>query len=94
MLNLSKYDNADRNTLTSAYNSLEKKQAKLLEQVRENEVVLKFLSEKIANAFKRNNEQYYTLETSPAIKKINKWEQENPQEAEQIKAELKEEMGY
>ena len=30
MLNLSRYDNADRNTLTSAYNSLEKKQAKLL----------------------------------------------------------------
>ena len=52
MLNLSRYDNADRNTLTSAYNSLEKKQAKLLEQVRENEAILKFLGEKIANIFK------------------------------------------
>lgn len=40
-------------------------------------------------------EKYYTLENSPAIKKIDKWEQENPKEAEKIRQELEQEMqGY
>lgn len=40
-------------------------------------------------------EKYYTLENSPAIKKIDKWAKENPELAKQADKELEQEMqGY
>lgn len=40
-------------------------------------------------------EKYYTLENSPAIKKIDKWAKENPKLAKQADKELEQEMqGY
>lgn len=42
-----------------------------------------------------DNERYYTLETSPAIKKIDEWAKDNPELATEADKELEEEMkGY
>lgn len=42
-----------------------------------------------------NTPKYYTLETSPAIKKIDDWAKANPELAQQADKELEEEMkGY
>ena len=84
-----------RNTLTSAYNSLEKKQAKLLEQVRENEAILKFLGEKIAKAFQRAKEpKYFDINDSPFLQQVKKDREALPQEEQdEIMELIKQESG-
>lgn len=95
MINYSKYENAEKNVLTSAFINLEKKQKKLMEQMRENEELLKYLSEKIANAFKINTPKFYTVDTSPILQKIDKDFKELPQsEQEKLKAKLNQDLGY
>ncbi len=94
MINYAKYENVEKNVLTNAFLSIEKKQKKLLEQVKENEELLKFLSEKIASAFTVQPAKFYTTETSPILKKISDDFKELPQaEQEELKAKLAQELG-
>lgn len=52
MLDLSKYENADRNVLMNAFNSIEKKHRKLLEQVQESEELLRYLTKQLKKTLK------------------------------------------
>ena len=55
--------------------------------------LIKFLKSKLKESL--DSPKYYTLETSPAIKKIDKWAKQNPELAAQADKELEEEMkGY
>lgn len=93
MINYAKYENAEKNVLTNAFLNVEKKQKKLLEQVRENDELLKYLSDKIASAFKVETPIFYTIDTSPTFKKIDEWAEQNPQEAEAAKNQVLKELG-
>lgn len=67
MINYAKYENVEKMCLQMLFLAL-KKAKKLLEQVKENEELLKFLSEKIASAFTVQPAKFYTTETSPILK--------------------------
>ncbi len=43
---------------------------------------------------KPKKEQFYTLEDSPAIKAIDDWASQHPEELAEVKAQLAKEMGY
>ena len=93
MIAYDKYTNMSRRQLLNSLLSAEKKEQKIKASLSENSELIKFLKSKIKESL--DSPKYYTLETSPALKKIKQWEQENPQEAQQIKQELEEEMkGY
>lgn len=49
-------------------------------------------SEKTKKKKTVKEEKYYTLENSPAIKKIDKWAKENPELAKQADKELEQEI--
>lgn len=93
MINYTKYENAEKNVLTNAFISLEKKQKKLLQQIKENDELLKYLSDKITSAFKPQTPIFYTIDTSPTFKKIDEWAEQNPQEAEAAKNQVLKELG-
>ncbi|CAM2873425.1 hypothetical protein [Helicobacter burdigaliensis] len=93
MIDYSKYDNLPKDVLVNRFLSLENKQKKLLGQLKENEEILKYLSEKIINAFTIKKEKYYTLKTSQALKKVEEWAKNNPKEAQKAKKEVLKEMG-
>lgn len=93
MINYAKYENVEKNVLTNAFLNIEKKQKKLLEQVRENDELLKYLSDKIASAFKVETPKFYTTQTSQILQKISNDFKELPQnEQDELKAKLAKEL--
>lgn len=92
-----KYSNMSQRQLLNSLINAEKKEQKLKAEaerkINETKELIKFLKAKIKESL--DTPKYYTLENSPALKQIRKWEEENPQEAEKIKQELDAEMkGY
>lgn len=64
-----------------------------MKQIRKNEELLKYLSEKIANAFKINKPKFYIVDTSPILQEIHKDFKELPQsEQERLKAKLNQDL--
>lgn len=94
-INYNKYLNMDIRQLANSLINAEKKETKIKEnyqaQLAQIQELIKFLKSTMKNGI--DKPRYYTLENSPAIKKINKWEKENPQEAEQARQELYAELG-
>lgn len=92
-----KYENMSRRQLISALDGAEKKTRKLKEKYEENLKdnlnLIAFLKSKISESL--NEPKYYALKDSPAIKKIEEWEKQHPQEVAEIDNELDLEMqGY
>ena len=87
-IDYAKYENTQKNVLTNLYNNVEKKQKKLLEQTKENAELLEYLSDKIANAFKPQSQNFYTIDNSLAFKKSLEWAKKNPQEAQEIREKI------
>ncbi|OBV29351.1 hypothetical protein BKN38_06770 [Helicobacter sp. CLO-3] len=52
----------------------------------------KYSNLKVKIAENANEPEYYTLENCPAIKKIEEWEKQHPQEVAEIDRELESEM--
>lgn len=88
-----KYEYMDKRRLVNALINAEKKEEKLKadteEKLKDIKELIKYLKAKIKKSLEVP--KYYTLETSPAIKKIEKWEKENPELSAQIDRELAEE---
>lgn len=92
-INYEKYSNMNRRQLLNSLLSAEKKEQKMKADLEAHNELIKFLKSKLKESL--DSPKYYTLETSPAIKKMKQWEKDNPQEAQQIRQELEEEMkGY
>ena len=92
-INYEKYSNMNRRQLINSLISAEKKEQKIKASLSENSELIKFLKSKLKESL--DSPKYYTLETSPAIKKIDKWAKQNPELAAQADKELEEEMkGY
>ena len=85
-----KYNNMSQKQLLASLNNAEKKEQKIKNDMSKNKQLIKFLKSKIKESI--DKPKYYTLETSPAMKKFRKWRDENPEQAEQIAQELEEEM--
>lgn len=96
MINYEKYSNMTKRQLLSSLSKAQKKEQKIKadmqRKLNDTKELIKFLKTKMKKA--SNKEKCYTLENSPAIKKMKKWEEENPQEAEQIRQELEAEMRW
>ena len=90
MIAYEKYTNMNRRQLLNSLLSAEKKEQKIKASLSENSELIKFLKSKLKESL--DYPKYYTLETSPAMKKMKQWEKDNPQEAQQIRQELEEEM--
>ena len=92
-INYEKYSNMNRRQLLNSLLSAEKKEQKMKADLEAHNELIKFLKSKLKESL--DSPKYYTLETSPAMKKMKQWEKDNPQEAQQIRQELEEEMkGY
>ena len=93
-INYEKYSNMDRRQLLNSLLNAEKKEQKIRDKFKDDlnaqTELIKFLKSKIKESI--DKPKYYTLETSPAMKKFRKWRDENPEQAEQIAQELEEEM--
>lgn len=87
-----KSENIQKSVLTNLYNNLEKKQKKLLEQTKENAELLEYLSDKIANAFKPQAQNFYTIDNSLAFKKLREWSEKNQKEALEIRKKVMKEF--
>ncbi len=85
-----KYADMNKRQLMNALLSAEKKEQKIKADLSSQCELIKFLKSKIKESL--DSPKYYTLETSPALKKIKQWEKQNPQEAEQVRQELEAEM--
>lgn len=92
-INYEKYSNMNRRQLLNSLLSAEKKEQKMKADLEAHNELIKFLKSKLKESL--DSPKYYTLETSPAIKKIDKWAKQNPELAAQADKELEEEMkGY
>lgn len=92
-IDYTKYENMNRRQLLNSLLSAEKKEQKIKESLSETNELIKFLKSKLKESL--DSPKYYTLETSPAIKKIDEWAKQNPELAAQADKELEEEMkGY
>lgn len=92
-IDYTKYENMNRRQLLNSLLSAEKKEQKIKESLSENGELIKFLKSKLKESL--DSPKHYTLETSPAIKKIDEWAKQNPELAAQADKELEEEMkGY
>ena len=96
-INFEKYANMDKkqlvNSLVKAEKEEEKIKKEMSQKLNDTKELIKFLKSKIKESL--SPQKYYTLETSPAMKEIDKWAKENPELAAQADRELEEEMrGY
>lgn len=98
-----KYINMSRRQLVNALTNAELKEKKIKEELNKKledaSNLVKFLKSKLKESLEdseqKDEPKFYTLETSPALKKIDKWAKENPELAAQIDKEFEEEMkGY
>ena len=93
MIAYEKYTNMSRRQLLNSLLAAEKQEQKIKAQMQEKQELIKFLKVKIKESL--DAPKHYTLETSPAIKKIDEWAKANPELAAQADRELEEEMkGY
>lgn len=93
MIAYEKYSNMNRRQLLNSLLSAEKKEQKIKASLNENSELIKFLKSKLKESL--DSPKYYTLETSPAMKKNDEWAKSNPELAAQADRELEEEMkGY
>ncbi|TLD95403.1 hypothetical protein LS71_008325 [Helicobacter jaachi] len=92
-INYEKYANMSKRQLLNALLSAEKKEQKIKADLNSNSELIKFLKTMLKESL--DSPKYYTLETSPALKKNDEWAKANPELAAQADKELEAEMkGY
>lgn len=99
-INYEKYSNMSERQLLNSLINAEKKEAKIKadmeKKLSETKDLINFLKVRLRESLKLDDLlKFYDFNESKIAKEIQKWKNENPQEAEEIRKELQEEMqGY